>query len=395
MRLSLETVPTTATRRLRDERGALLDRPGLIAALTLSAPFSEPFQRLAELVRSVLGSTAALVGFLTDEFEYSAGFAGPEDEGGVSWKHPAVPAAHSLCRFVVSREEAVVLSDARKDPEMALHPGVADYGVVAYAGVPITTASGQTIGALCALGDAPRVWTARESGLLEQFAEFAAAEIEARAAALLEQQLMTVQAAEAKRNWQFRETLAVRLHDRVLQDLLAVGQDLQESDRQDLMGEGGPLQRGYAAVRELRDALSELSPGLSAGAYLGDAISAIAARRRDDLHAGVRVLVHPEAAQARSPLLLEAADMLLEEALASVNSCEVLIEVKSLPERLQLVVDTEHHPGASTADAQVPARTVAAVAALTLRLSAAGGELHQEHRHSGWRVTATVPRPSK
>jgi diguanylate cyclase (GGDEF)-like protein len=62
------------------------------------------------------------------------------------------------------------------------NPAIEDFGIVAYLGMPLTTASGQRLGALCAIDHEPRQWTGRDHGVLEDLAGAAMAEIELRQA---------------------------------------------------------------------------------------------------------------------------------------------------------------------------------------------------------------------
>ena len=73
--------------------------------------------------------------------------------------------------------------DARSHPELAANGAVADLGVVAYAGVPLTISTGETLGSFCAIDKRPRAWTDREIAILTDLAAVAVTEIELRIAA--------------------------------------------------------------------------------------------------------------------------------------------------------------------------------------------------------------------
>lgn len=82
-----------------------------------------------------------------------------------------VPVSHSLCRLVVERDGPVVLPDLAADPALAAHPAATDFGVAAYAGVPVRDLDGQALGALCVLERTPREWTDDDLRQLEALAE--------------------------------------------------------------------------------------------------------------------------------------------------------------------------------------------------------------------------------
>src|SRR6201999_3565124 len=61
-------------------------------------------------------------------------------------------------------------------------PSIEEFGIVASLGVPLTTAAGVRLGALCAIDHTPREWTGRDHGVLEDLAAAMMAEIELRRA---------------------------------------------------------------------------------------------------------------------------------------------------------------------------------------------------------------------
>jgi PAS domain S-box-containing protein len=87
-----------------------------------------------------------------------------------------VPLSYSFCRFVVEDDVPLVVSDARTDERVRDNPAVSEFGVIAYAGMPIRVA-GQTLGAFCAVDGRPRDWSAPELAVLEDLAAAVASEI--------------------------------------------------------------------------------------------------------------------------------------------------------------------------------------------------------------------------
>ena len=90
------------------------------------------------------------------------------------------PLSHSFCQYVSAIGEALVVEDAKSHPLVRDNPAVRDLGVMAYAGMPLTTAEGFTLGSLCAIDTQPRRWTTQELETLQDFARQAMAEIELR-----------------------------------------------------------------------------------------------------------------------------------------------------------------------------------------------------------------------
>jgi GAF domain-containing protein len=90
------------------------------------------------------------------------------------------PLSHSFCRHVVAAGAPLVVEDARQQPLVAGNPAIAEMGVIAYVGVPLTLAEGETLGTLCAIDHAPRQWTVAQVSLLRDLAAAGMTEIELR-----------------------------------------------------------------------------------------------------------------------------------------------------------------------------------------------------------------------
>jgi Stage II sporulation protein E (SpoIIE)/GAF domain len=170
---------TPLERRLVEALGTP-DRLETLAALGLDRPYGDVgFDRLARLATRLLGTPIALVSFVGGRrqvFPGQAGLPPGRFERGT-------PLSHSFCRHVVASREPLVIEDARADPRVAGNPAIADLGVVAYAGWPLVTATGEALGSLCAIDTAPRRWTADDLDVLRDLAGVALDAIEARVAA--------------------------------------------------------------------------------------------------------------------------------------------------------------------------------------------------------------------
>jgi signal transduction protein with GAF and PtsI domain len=72
---------------------------------------------------------------------------------------------------VVAGEEEVVVGDMKAHPVLRHNRAVTQGGLRAYAGVPIHSASGQTIGTLCASEQTPRSWSEADVSTLRKLAD--------------------------------------------------------------------------------------------------------------------------------------------------------------------------------------------------------------------------------
>lgn len=98
------------------------------------------------------------------------------------------PLTHSFCKHVVSSSEPLCVADARTHPLLKHNLAITDLGVIAYLGIPLTTAEGYTLGSFCVIDDVPREWTAQEIHILKDLTALVIEEIELR---LLARQLHT------------------------------------------------------------------------------------------------------------------------------------------------------------------------------------------------------------
>jgi PAS domain S-box-containing protein len=82
-------------------------------------------------------------------------------------------------------------------------PALAELGMFAYAGIPLTLQNGIVIGSFCVIDHRPRQWTPQEVGVLQDLAHFAVTEIELRVAFRETRR----QALEIERERQIQSTL--------------------------------------------------------------------------------------------------------------------------------------------------------------------------------------------
>ncbi|MDA0182008.1 bifunctional diguanylate cyclase/phosphodiesterase [Solirubrobacter phytolaccae] len=145
----------------------------------LDAEPDPALERLTRLAGELLGVPISLVTLVADGRQYFAGATGLEAPLD---RERETPLSHSCCRHVVERRAPLVVDDCRESSLLAENLGVRDYGVMAYAGMPLTLDGGETLGAFCAVDKVPHPWSEREVRLLEELAALAVDVLEARRA---------------------------------------------------------------------------------------------------------------------------------------------------------------------------------------------------------------------
>jgi GAF domain-containing protein len=154
--------------------------------------------RYARLVQSTLRVPMALVTIVEPDRQVFPGAAGLPPELATTRE---TPLSFSFCKHVVASGTAVVVPDAQLDPLVSDNASIPTYGVVGYAGYPITDGSGAVIGSLCALETVRRDWTAAELRILEDLAAACSTEIalrESRRAAAVASRAATDAAQRAR-----------------------------------------------------------------------------------------------------------------------------------------------------------------------------------------------------
>jgi len=143
----------------------------------LDSPPEEAFDRLTRLATRVLGVPVALVSLVDGERQFFKSQQGLPEPWACQLE---TPLSHSFCQHVVTSAEALVVEDARLDPELCDNLAIRDIGVVAYAGIPLTTPDGHTLGSFCAIDSEPRAWSEDDLEVLRDLAASAMTEIELR-----------------------------------------------------------------------------------------------------------------------------------------------------------------------------------------------------------------------
>ena len=173
-----EYSPAVLRSRLTDPRRL----EALRASALLGGAQNAVLDRLTRLVTRVLGVPVSLVSLVDDRAQHFPGLTGLRGWAG---EQRGTPLTHSFCQHVVGRDGMLAVEDAAIHPLVTNNLAFHELSVVAYLGVPLRTASGDTIGALCAIDTKPLHWTDDQIATLEDLAEAAMAEIELRATTVL------------------------------------------------------------------------------------------------------------------------------------------------------------------------------------------------------------------
>lgn len=162
---------------LRDEgRLAALRRARL-----LDTPPEEAFDRLTRLVCRLLGVPAALVSLVEVDRQFFKSAVGLPQEWMLRRETSLL---HSFCQHVVATGAPLLVQDASEHPLVSGSLAIPDLGVAAYLGMPLATADGHTLGALCAIDTQPRIWTPGDAATLRDLASMTMSEVALRRLAL-------------------------------------------------------------------------------------------------------------------------------------------------------------------------------------------------------------------
>jgi PAS domain S-box-containing protein len=154
------------------ERLALLRRTRL-----LDSPPEPAFDRLTRIASRMLDAPISLVTLIDEDRQYFLSCVGLPDS---LRERRETPLTYSVCKHVVPTGEPLIVPDIREHPVADGAPAAQAFGVIAYAGIPLRTATGHVLGSFCVLDRKRREWTTDEIELLETLAASAVAEIELR-----------------------------------------------------------------------------------------------------------------------------------------------------------------------------------------------------------------------
>ena len=140
----------------------------------------DTFDRLAQLTAKALGSSAAFVS-LTDPGVDEIIFTGLTGLPEIPTGH-RVPLSGTICRYVVASGTPLAVDDTSAHPLARSEALLHELGIGAYLGVPLTSATGETVGVLCNVDRFTRPWTDAQIEIAEGLAAAVMTEIDLRSA---------------------------------------------------------------------------------------------------------------------------------------------------------------------------------------------------------------------
>ncbi|MFF4425557.1 SpoIIE family protein phosphatase [Streptomyces sp. NPDC001549] len=221
--------------------------------------------RFARLVSRVLSLPVAFVSLVEEERQILPGlFRLPEPWAGSR----ALPLSHSLCQYVVASGQPLVVPDARADDRLRTNPAIADLGLIAYAGMPLTDADGLVLGSLCAIDHEPRIWSEGELCDLEDLAAACSAEL-----------CLRILSAQSRSAQEVLET-ARAAAERARNDAQRLEQEAQAGmDHAELLLRASEELAQTSGLEDVRRRLRDLFVGVGKPAYVGLLVAG-----EDELH---------------------------------------------------------------------------------------------------------------
>ena len=139
----------------------------------LDTPGEYAFDRITELIRLIFGVEMGIVSMIDAHRQWYKSVMGlPTREA---------PLDGTFCRYTLQLGRPVIVPDARQDARFYDNPHVAGGPCIRfYAGAPITTATGEVIGTICAIDRQVREFGERETAILMHLAALVMRELELR-----------------------------------------------------------------------------------------------------------------------------------------------------------------------------------------------------------------------
>ncbi|HEV7321233.1 MAG TPA: sensor domain-containing diguanylate cyclase [Ensifer sp.] len=159
-------------RSMADGKNRETDRLAALGLLDiLDTPRDDGMDRVVRLIKQIFAIEIGIVSLIDAHRQWYKACSGLAAE--------EVPLKDTFCRYVLACDEPLVVEDATKDPRFAQHPAVtsADH-IRFYAGVPLKTRDGHTIGTVCAIDRSPRAFVERDLAILAELAGVAMDRIE-------------------------------------------------------------------------------------------------------------------------------------------------------------------------------------------------------------------------
>ncbi|MDN8549813.1 SpoIIE family protein phosphatase [Microbacterium sp. NM3R9] len=136
----------------------------------MDSPPEERFDRITRLARERFQVDFAVMNVVNSETVFTK-----SQPSTSNFRH--TPIEDSFCGEAVKQPAVLEVRDGREDPRFADRAIVAEHGIRFYAGYPIHTEAGETVGTLCLLDTSPRELTDSDREAFEQLGLWAQAEM--------------------------------------------------------------------------------------------------------------------------------------------------------------------------------------------------------------------------
>ncbi|MEL6465352.1 MAG: GAF domain-containing protein [Pseudomonadota bacterium] len=132
------------------------------------------FDALAQSVTAKLKCDLSLISIMQEDALLALGHSNPDQTA----KARTVLARDTVCAHTIKAGEPLRVVDARSDTRLRGTPTVSTMNIGAYLGIPLRVNGDSIIGAMCALGGTPRIWSDTELAYLEAVADLVESKIE-------------------------------------------------------------------------------------------------------------------------------------------------------------------------------------------------------------------------
>ncbi len=154
------------------------ERLGLLRATgLLDAPAQEAFDRLTRLASRLLNAPVSTVTLVDSDRQFYMSCVGVPEPLATT---RSTPLEYSFCKHTVVLGRPLVVPDTRAHADVSGNPAIEQFGVAAYAGIPLLTADGHALGTLCVMDFVVRQWTDDDVRNLTDLAASVSTEIELR-----------------------------------------------------------------------------------------------------------------------------------------------------------------------------------------------------------------------
>lgn len=140
----------------------------LIKSKLLDSAPEEAFDRFTQLAVALLDVPVSTVTLVDRDRQYFKSYYGiPEP-----WaSRRQTPLSYSLCQYVVTSGQPLIVEDARKVAVLKENRSVTELDVIAYLGFPLVVAD-QALGSFCVIDTKPHTWSEREIKIVQKLASF-------------------------------------------------------------------------------------------------------------------------------------------------------------------------------------------------------------------------------